>query len=197
MAAILLSQVEQGADGLLVVRVLLTFNNHLLEAPDDLVATLLGNLALEVLLGALAVFLLLSARSLLGVIISVGVDALLQSVKSSLGAAPSIDARRSTSLLVTSSRLGNVSWVAGSIRVGLGRGLVGGVLDILLRVTSVDSLSLVLQVVLGEVGGIMPSVVLRRAVNLVELLLVRSNLLSGVGSGIASHVAEEDTSILD
>lgn len=55
MAVVLLSKAQKSADSLLVVGVLLAFDNHLLQPHDGLVLALLGNLGLQVVLGAIAV----------------------------------------------------------------------------------------------------------------------------------------------
>ena len=71
------------------------------------------------------------------------------------------------------------------------------ILGILLGVSSVDVLGLLLEGILGQVGLLVPGVVLSGTVDLGELLLVGANLVGGVGSGVASNVAEEDGGVLD
>jgi hypothetical protein len=68
-------------------------------------------------------------------------------------------------------------------------------LSILLGVSTVDTLGLVLKVLLGEVRSLVPDVVLSRLVEILELLLRRSDLGSSVGSSITSHIAEKNSSI--
>jgi hypothetical protein len=63
-----------------------------LQTPDDLLAALLRDLPLEVLPSTGLVLVSLPARILLGVVVDIGVDALLQSVGSGTSALSGIDA---------------------------------------------------------------------------------------------------------
>jgi hypothetical protein len=168
-----------------------------LETPDDLVAALLGNLALEVLPRTGLVLLLLLARDLLGVAVNVGIDTVLQGVGTSTGTTAGVDTGRPALRLVASSSLAKVLGVVRSAGVSSRCGLVGGMLDVLLWVTAIDTLSLLLQVLLGEVGGVVPGVVLGGTIHVAESILIGANSVGGVAGSIGCHIAEQDASILD
>jgi hypothetical protein len=119
-----------------------------LETPDDLVAALIRHLALEVFPRTGLVLLLLAARILLRVVVDVGINALLQGTGTGAEALAGIDARGAARLLVTSGGVGEVLGIGRSAGVGGSSRLVRGVLDVLLRVASVETLGLLLQVVL-------------------------------------------------
>lgn len=70
-----------------------------------------------------------------------------------------------------------------SIRIGLG------------IIALVAALDLLPDVLLGEVGGIVPSVVISRAVDLCQLVLARAHFASSIRSGIACNVSEKNGGI--
>lgn len=166
----------------LTVGVTLNLSDHLLQAPDRLLATLLRHLALEVVGGTV-----LSLVTLLpgfvchvtGLILVLVWDVLLGNTLEVVKT-------------LTSSVLG-IDIVT----------LVGGVLALVggsLHVISAERLLLLvglLEAILGDVWGVVPGVVLSRLVNLVESLLVWVDLVSGLLGSITSDVASEKLSVVD
>lgn len=223
VAAVSLSQTEESLDGLGVVLVLLALKNHLLEAPDSLVLALLRHLLVEVVVGLAAVLLVALEDVLLGLRVDLVVELLLGSllggtlaslgVGLASGVASGISrcARggRNVARLGASGDLRVVHALLVGLEVTLLIALNGlllsrssrvdtsgsDVLGILLRVATVNALGLLLEVLLGEIRGLMPDIVLSRLVQLLELLLRGTNTGSSVGSGITSHVAEENSGI--
>jgi hypothetical protein len=88
------------------------FKAAYLQTPDDLVATLLGHLPLEVLPSTGLILLLLPAGVLLGVVVDVGINALLQGVGASAGTGAGINTGRTALLLVTGSGVGEILRIA-------------------------------------------------------------------------------------
>ncbi len=80
-------------------------------------------------------------------------------------------------------------------------GLLGGGLShlpgILLGLALVQALSLLPEVVLGEVGGVMPGVVCGGRINVAQLLFRGANTRGSVCGGVAGDVAEENRGILE
>jgi hypothetical protein len=182
VATIILGKTEEGLHSLAVIRVLLAFEDHLLEAPDDLLLALLGHLLAKVLVGTAAVL----SVALLDLILGLGVDLLVNLV---LGNCDS------------SVLSGNLVDLLGTVRaLALGQTSVGGgvgnILGIVLGVSSVDSLSLFLKIVLGEVGLLVPGVVGGGTVNVLQRFLRWTHALRSVSGSVASYVAEEDSGIL-
>lgn len=56
-------------------------------------------------------------------------------------------------------------------------------------------LKFALDIVLGDVGLLMPSVLLGRLINLSKLLLRRSNLVSGLLRGVRGDITDEHSGI--
>ena len=140
-------------------------NDHLLQAPDELLAPLLGHLALEVVLGLLANFLGL----LLVVLVNVGGGGLLEVLGGGSGASTRVSLRRAL-LLVLGGALSSDSWVGRAVRVG---GL-GCVLACTLNILLADGdarLNLTLEVILGKIRSLVPDVVLGGSVDVLELVL--------------------------
>jgi hypothetical protein len=159
----------------------LDLNNHLLETPDGLIATFLGHLLAEVVLGGLQGSILGVLRLLLSLIWDVGLCLLLQVTNSSLRTCLS-------SSLIGGLGLRRVSaLVSGSSNVVTIEGLI----------LVVDITSLLLDVLLRQIGDIMPSVVFRWLVDLAESLLRWLHFAGSVGSSIASHIAEKNASIVE
>lgn len=221
VSAVSLSQAKKSLDGLGVVLVLLALKNHLLEAPDSLVLALLGHLLVEVVACLLAVLLVALEDVLLGLRVDLVVKLLLGNLLG--GALASLGVGLASGVASSISRVarggGNVarleagSGLRVSTLVGLevtllvllkGLLLSGGsrvdtsgsnVLGVLLGVSTVNTLGLVLEVLLGEIRGLVPDVVLSGLIELLKLLLRGADTGSGVGSGVAGHVAEENSSI--
>ena len=149
----------------LTVLVTLDFNNHLLQTPDELLAPLLGHLALEVVLGLLANFLGL----LLVVLVDVGGGGLLEVLGGGSRTSTRVGLRRAL-LLVLGSALSSDSRVGGAVRVGSLGGILACTLNILLA-DRYARLNLTLEVILGKVGGLVPDIVLCGSVDVLELVL--------------------------
>lgn len=179
--AVVLGESQESLNGLRVVGVRLALDDHLLETEDDLVLALSGHLLVEVFLGLATVLLV----ALLDLFLGLRIDVVKLLLESRLAG------------VLASSSIGGVSIldVTGSRGGGVGGG-VSDLLSILLGVTLVETLSLLLQVFLVEVGGLVPGVVLGSLVNLRELVLSGAKLASGTSSTITSHVAKQDGSIL-
>jgi hypothetical protein len=149
----------------LTILVALNLNDHLLQAPDELLAPLLGHLALEVVLGLLADLLGL----LLVVLVHVGGGGLLEVFGGGGGASTRVDLRGAL-LLVLGGALSGSSWVGRAVRVGS----LGGILACALNILLADGnarLDLTLEVILGKVRGLVPDVVLGGSVDVLELVL--------------------------
>lgn len=147
-----------------------------LETPDNLLAALLGNLVAQVLLGASAVLggsllgiLLALANLLLGLVVKVLIEALRCLAMGSFLAGLSIGTRR--------------GWVR---RVGT---RFGDILHVLLGVTFVHVGKRTLDVVLGQIGGLVPSVVISGFVNLAELIFGRLDLLGSIRGSVTSNIS--------
>lgn len=172
----------------------LDLNDHLLESVDGLVAALLGHLVLEVVLG-----LVLGGNSgILGLVVNVAVSSSLELVSSSVGTSVGIDTGRSALLLVASGEVSSVGRVARARWVSS----LASVTSSLLQVTSgyglvviVSLLHLRLDVTGGHVWNIVPGVVGSRLVNLLEILLIRVDLVGSLLSCVAKHIPEEELSI--
>ena len=181
MLAVVFGESQKSLDSLRVVGVGLALDNHLLETEDDLVLALSGHLLVEVFLGLATVLLVALLNLLLGLRVDV-VKLLLKSRLASVFAGSSVG---SVSILgVTGSRGGGVG------------GGISDLLSVLLGIALVETLGLLLQVFLVEVGGLVPGVVLGSLVNLTELFLVGAELASSATSSITSHVPKQDGSIL-
>jgi hypothetical protein len=186
-----LGQVEEGVDGIVVVLVTLDLNDHLLQTPDGLLTALLRHLLLKVVLGAVTVF----PASLLVFLGNVLVKTLLKLVGAGADAVNHVHTRVDSQALIFSGTLG------GHLGVPVTKG-IGGlscVASNIPELVAVDWLVAVqfltelrLDILSGEVGDIVPLVVGRRSVDLVELLLGRTQTRSGLGGYIAGDTSEED-----
>lgn len=175
----------------------LDLDDHLLQAPDALFATLLGHLALEVVLGALIVDLGLGlgiVLFLLGVFGDVLARCLFQSVNSRLGTGLGIDTRDGVVLLVLSNKSGGIGGIARTGRVSGLRSIAGGLLKVLLaeRLVCVD---LVLEVISRQIRNLVPRVLLGRVVDLCKLVRRWLDLGRSLGSSITGNGSRKDTSI--
>lgn len=197
--AVGLGEAENGLNSLGVVLVLLALKNHLLEAPDGLIPTLLRHLLVKVVLCLLTVLLLPLNNVVLGLLIEVVIELLLGNILGSIATSqgvsiPGTGILRNVLLEVALLGGGTRLLVARGGGVGTGGGNVLGVLS---RVSAVETLALLLQVVLGEIGGIMPGVILSRLINLRKVLIRGANTGSSVAGGITSHVADEESGVLE
>lgn len=178
MSAILLSEAKEGLDGLRVIRVLLAFENHLLQAVNSLVLAILGHLLVPILLTTLAVLLVALKDVVLGLRVGIGVDLVLDDILGCVHAGIGVNALGALALvaqialrvlealdtLVLGLVLQSVEvLVAVSTSVDTG---IGDIPSILLGVASVEALSLLLHVLLGEVGGIVPGIVISGPIHL-------------------------------
>jgi hypothetical protein len=174
--------------------VALDLNDHLLQAVDGLLATLLGELLLHVVVGTVSGI----ASTLLGLLRNVLTGLLLETVSTLLKALGGIDTRVGVLLLIAASEVSDI----GRVTRATGVSGLGGVTESTLGLISVKGLllvvlrlGLVLEVVLGKVRNIVPSVVLSGLVDLVELILGRVDLVGRLLSSITGHISEENASI--
>lgn len=171
----------------------LDLDHHLLQAVDDLFSALLRNLLLEVLLGLLAVFADLLLVVLVHLVPGLGLCAL----SSRLGSSSRVRAS-GLSVALLLREFGSVVGirVALAVRVSGLSGITSDLLHIILGEWD-SRLDLALDVILGEVWGLVPSVVLCRSIDLLELLLIRVDGRGSVLSSIACDVAEEGNGVAD
>ena len=168
----------------------LDLNHHLLEAPDCLVAAVLGHLLAKVVLGALLRILFGLESSLLvflGLVLvlirHVLVCCLLQVVGCVRQASP-------TSLLR----------VIGRVVLSVVHSLLACLLNIALAewlVLSILILCLGLESTGVQVWDVVPCVLWSRLVDLVEAVLIRIDSVCRLLGSITSHIAQEDTSIAE
>jgi len=171
--------------------VTLDLDHHLLQPEDNLFTALLRHLGLEVVVCAIPVLfrvLLVVVKLLLLLVARIRLNLVLETRETSLRAALSIVARVSTLLCVISGRLGGPLRVALAGWVSLLRGIAGGVLQILLA-NGHSGLNLLPEGVPREIRLIMPGVVGRSFVELLELLVRRVDSVRGLLSGVARNVA--------
>lgn len=174
------------------VLVSLDLNNHLLQAVDDLFAAFLWHLALEVLTGALTEL----ASSLLLLLAGVLVHAVLQSTSRGIGTGRWVHACALLALaLLLSGKVGSISWIARTRWVGSLGGVTSCVLQILLANWN-GAADLLLDLSSGEIGGLVPCVVLGWLVNLLQCLLVRVDFGGSLLCGVTSNIAEKSDGIL-
>lgn len=167
----------------------LDFHDHLLQAPNGLLAALLGHLPLEVVVEASTTLLGLVLgviKPLLGVLGHIAAGLVTEGAGGSVSAPNRVDAGLPASLRVVGSEIGS------SCRVALTAGVsfLGGVASSLLEVVLAEGLVLVVDVlepVLRKIGSLVPRVVRGRLVNLPQPLIVRAKLVRGIGSGIAAN----------
>lgn len=167
----------------------LDLNDHLLQAPDELLAPLLGHLPLEVALSTLTVLLGL----LLVILVHVSGGLVLQVLCGNLSTGTRVGLSGAL-LLVQSSELSRSGRVTGAIRVGS----LGAVASSLVNVLLADGharLGLVAQVLLGKIGSLVPDVVLSGLINVGKLVLRRVDDVGRLLRGVAGNVAEEDAGI--
>lgn len=167
----------------------LDLNDHLLQAPDELLAPLLGHLALEVALSTLTVLLGL----LLVILVHVSGGLVLQVLCGNLSTGTRVGLSGAL-LLVLSSELSRSGRVTGAIRVGS----LGAVASSLVNVLLADGharLGLVAQVLLRKIGSLVPDVVLSGLINVGKLVLRRVDSVGRLLRGVTGNVAEEDAGI--
>lgn len=186
VTGVTLHKVEESLDRTLVILVALHLNDHLLQAPDGLLTALLRHLALEVVVELVAT----GASLLLILLGNLGSKLLLALLQPGL----SIESSVGAGLALVGTELSGITGIARSLGVSSLVSITNSLLDILLA-NGHPLLDGVLEVVLGEVGVLVPSVVLSGLVNLLESLLRGSDLVGGVLSSIASNVAEEGTGV--
>lgn len=189
----------------------LTFDNHLLQSPDGLVATFLRHLAgKEVFrpLGKLVFAVLRLFLGLLGLLLvligSTFLRGLLQSIHGSTGSGSSVDLIRSNSISPARRSFGCVvdGLIASLLALfwGLEKTVdaLKGIKQITYyRLVSVNLLlEASLEFVLGEVGLLMPDVVLGGLVNLGQLIVGWPNAGCAFCGGISGDVTKEDHSVV-
>lgn len=168
----------------------LNLHNHLLESVDYLIAALFRELALEVLVGTITVFLcslfdlfflllgflLLLVRKML---VYLGFGGINTCSSACIG----IDRVRIT--------VGHSGWVAGAMRICCLGCLTSNIFSLALdnRNRVID---LCTDTASGEIWLVVPCVVWSRMVNLVELVLARIDLISSLGCRIARNVAKQN-----
>jgi hypothetical protein len=170
----------------------LNLNNHLLQAPDGLFASLLGHLALEVVLPAGFVIL----RLVLALVRN-GVRSLIfHSAKSSCGASNRIQAcgLTSTFLLLTSSQVSSGGGITVAIWVSSLRGIASGLLCITFAERNLG-LDLVTKGGRRQVWDVVPCVLFSWLIESAESILGRLNLASSLGGSVASNGAEKDSGV--
>lgn len=190
------------------VRVSLDLNNHLLQTPHDLFPTFFWHLLGKEFLGAASIFtgstLGLISR-LLGFLLVLRGDFLVGSLLEALGNCTS------TGLSIKLRTCNFVSASGGGISAFVHCGL--NIFLVLIPI-SIDRVQLArldktnggfkplglftqlgLDLVLGNVGLVMPDIFLSWLINLGKGLLVGLEFAGGVGCGIAGNVAEENDSI--
>jgi hypothetical protein len=141
-----------------------------LEAPYRLLTSLLGHLLGEIPLQAGLV--LLVGRGISSLSAKVGIGAWL-----SRSVNPGIHAALFMGYVIRRSAISS-----GGTRFSL-------------RLRPPEGLGLLLQIFLGEIGSIMPGVVLGGTIDLGQLLFRRPGTIGNIGSGIADHVSEENGGI--
>jgi hypothetical protein len=201
MASVLLGKVEESVNGLLVILVTLNLNNHLLQAPDSLVTTLLRHLLIEVVLGILLGGISSPAGPLLGLVVDVVGGLVLETLETLRGTGGSINAgvRGSTLLLLlASSKISGITGVTGAAWVSSLSRITGSILHVLSRewLVLVDNV-LGLRLELTNGWNIVPGVVLGRVVDAVESLPVRVDLLGSLLGSITGNVTQEYGSVAD
>ncbi len=154
----------------LTIGVALNLNHHLLQTIDGLLATLARQLVVEV-------FARVASNvpgTISGLVWHICRRPLLQRVDSGMSSSTTIEARRSIVLLVMGSEPASITGVSCAARMSSLRGVTGNTAQIL----SVNRLlpielahGLVLEVFARQIRGIMPGVAIRRAVDLVKIVL--------------------------
>ena len=153
----------------------LYLNNHFLQAEKRLFASFFRHLLIQIFM----TLLLHSDTLLLG---------LLWHVRGSL---------------VTQLMCCSVGLTSGLVRVTLSRSLSNAIPSLLDIATAkwllliVLGLGLVLQIIAREVGGLVPSIISSRLVNLAKVILGRIDTIGSILSGITSNITKENGSVLD
>lgn len=170
------------------VGVALNLNNHLLQSVDCLLAALLWHLLLEILVGLLAVL----ASLLLLVLVDILINGLLGLGLGSLGGIVEVKVSGLVALLsIFLGNLRSVGWVAGAVRVGSLCDISSSLLGVALADWNLG-LDLAPNVVLAKVRSVVPRVVWRWLVEVLQLLLVWLDGGCRVLCRITSDVADQD-----
>lgn len=153
----------------------LNLDNHLLQAEDALVTTLLGKLLFRVVSGAISVFL----GSILGLIRNISRSLVTKLRGACCAGLVRVDAI--TSIALVGSVLGYTFNVVLVERLVLVEG----------------SLCLAPQIVTREIGNIVPRIVVRSLINLGQLILGGVDPVGSVLRCITSNVTEKNGGITD
>lgn len=147
----------------------LDLNDHLLQAVDALLAALLGKLLFQVVVGALSGL----ASTILGLLGNILTCLLLKTVSTLHGTLGGINTRVAALLLIAAGKVGSI----GRVTRAAGVSSLSGVTESTLGLVSAEGLllvvlglSLVLEVILGKVRDIVPSVVFGGLIDLVEFI---------------------------
>ncbi len=174
----------------------LDLDNHLLETEDGLVTTLLGQLVLHVVLGAVASV----TSTVLGLVGNVGRGLVPEGLRTRLKTLLGVHAGRGALALVLDGEVGGAGRITRVTRMGSLSGVAGGLVELVAiegLLLVVLLLDLVAELVARHVGHIVPGIVVGRLVDLVELVLGRVDAVGGLLGGVTGDVAEEDGGILD
>lgn len=144
----------------------LNLNNHLLETPDGLITALLWHLLFEIFPGMTGSV----AEAVLGLVGHIGRGAVFKRVDPSRGTAPSIHAGGGAMLGIVSSKPSGITRVASATRMSI----LGSVTSRIAKILAIErlllvelSLGLILDILPGEIGNVMPGVIISRAINLI------------------------------
>lgn len=154
----------------------LDFNDHLLQPEDALVATLLRKLLFSIVCGTIAEVL----GFVLGLIGNIG-----RGLVTKLGK-------------TLCPLLAGLVWVNAFAGLTLVGSIAGNILHIASRkwlLLVVGILGLISQIVTREIRYIVPSVVVRRLINLGQLILRRIDAIGSVLCRVTSNVSEKDGGI--
>ena len=151
----------------------LNLNNHFLQAEDGLFTTLLRNLVLQVILGPVT-----SGTSVLLVLIWDSLGYVLfrgrfKIVLCSLGTSLGVHTRVGTLLLSIGFESSSILGIARSRWVCSLGSITSGILEVIARqwlVFVILILGLRFEVCRGEIGHVVPSVIFRRLINLVQTI---------------------------
>ncbi len=160
----------------------LDLGDHLLQAPDGLLAAFLGHFLAQVILRLLRDF----PATLFGVFRNVGRCLVAKRSSSSLCASL-------TGLLI-------VLAIASLVSVCSIGSIIGGFVDVILGerlLLLVSRLHLRPKVVLGKIWSIVPGVILSSLVELSKLVFFWIHSVCGILSGITSHISDENSRITE
>ena len=169
----------------------LNLHDHLLEPINGLIATLLGELLVDVvarLVGDLT-------TTILGLVGHVGRGLGLERLDTGSSASTAIDAGRGVILLIMSGQATGVARVTGTGWVGVLSGIPGHItqvlpIDGLLSVELV--LGLFLEVLTGEIRGVVPGVALGGTIDLAQLVIGWVETIGRILGSVPGDVTQED-----